>query len=93
MDLPLHICPECHNPRVYVREWLQAPTDGVALDRRCPDCEWTHLGMCEEDELQALDVVLQQADEAVVATLYQALALDVDAFNDEVVPLLGGATE
>jgi len=80
----LHICPECLSDLVYVRQWLKAPNGEVAIDRRCPDCEWTHMGICDAAELDELDTVLAGADEMMVSHLRASAALDIDAWNTQI---------
>lgn len=66
---------------MYVREWLKAPDGQVALDRRCPECEWTHMGIPDAAALDALDRVLEAGDQDMVTHLRDVSGMDFDEWN------------
>lgn len=65
----LHVCPDCSSGLVYPLEW--APVDmchwRVAL--RCPECEWSRVGLYEQGVLDRFDEILDSGTDAMVADL------------------------
>jgi hypothetical protein len=65
----LHVCPECASTLVYPCDWEEAGKDSWSVSRRCPDCEWTHTGVFEQDLLEAFDEELDRGLEELGADL------------------------
>ena len=65
----LHVCPECASNLVYPCDWEEAGKDSWNVSRRCPDCEWTHTGVFEQDLLEAFDEELDRGLEELGADL------------------------
>jgi hypothetical protein len=65
----LHECPECDRALVYPVEWEEAsPTQWEVL-LRCPNCEWTDLGIYDQAVVDAFDEELDRGTEALVDDL------------------------
>ena len=68
-DRPLHECPECDRGLVYPVEWEEAsPTQWEVL-LRCPNCEWSDLGIYEQSVVDRFDEELDRGTEALVEDL------------------------
>ena len=65
----LHECPECDRELVYPVEWEEAsPTQWEVL-LRCPNCEWSDLGIFAQTVVDRFDEQLDRGTEALVDDL------------------------
>ena len=65
----LHECPECDRTLVYPVEWEEAsPTQWEVL-LRCPNCEWSDLGIYAQAVVDRFDEELDRGTEALVDDL------------------------
>jgi len=65
----LHTCPECDRTMVYPVEWEEAsPTQWEVL-LRCPNCEWTHLGIHDQAVVDRFDEELDRGTECLIEDL------------------------
>ena len=65
----LHECPECDRALVYPVEWEEAsPTQWEVL-LRCPNCEWTHLGIFDQSVVDRFDEELDRGTECLIEDL------------------------
>ena len=68
-DRRLQECPECDRALVYPVEWEEAsPTQWEVL-LRCPNCEWTDLGIFDQTVVDRFDEELDRGTEALVEDL------------------------
>ena len=68
-DQRLHECPECDRALVYPVEWEEAsPTQWEVL-LRCPNCEWSDLGIYDQTVVDRFDEELDRGTEALVEDL------------------------
>jgi hypothetical protein len=65
----LHVCPDCRSELVYPVDWQEAGRTSWEVSLRCPNCEWFHTGVYDEDAIQSFDEVLDEGTEALVADL------------------------
>ena len=70
-DTGLHICPECACDLVYPVAWEEADQVRWEVSLRCPNCEWTHTDIFEEEAIQRFDDTLDRGTEALVTDLRQ----------------------
>ena len=66
---PLHICPDCSSELVYPTAWEEASESSWELDLRCPNCEWAHTDVFEQDDVEVFDEELDEGTEALVRDL------------------------
>ena len=65
----LHVCPACDRELVYPVEWEEAsPTQWEVL-LRCPNCEWTHLGVFDQAVVDRFDAELDRGTECLIEDL------------------------
>jgi hypothetical protein len=65
----LHICPECDRALVYPVEWEEvSPTHWEVL-LRCPSCEWTELGVYDQQTVDRFDEQLDLGTDALMRDL------------------------
>ena len=54
----LHICPECASRLVQPIQWHEAPQGFWELTLHCPNCDWSDEGVFDQDQVDALEEVL-----------------------------------
>jgi hypothetical protein len=65
----LHMCPDCDRHLVYPVEWEEAsPTQWEVL-LRCPNCEWSHLGVYDQTVVDRFDEQLDRGTECLIDDL------------------------
>ena len=92
----LHICPECDRDLVYPVEWEEASPTEWEVFLRCPNCEWTEVGVFDQATVDRFDETLDNGTELLVRDLRRlvqanmeeeaerfAAALDADAILPE----------
>ena len=65
----LHLCPECDRDLVYPVEW--------EVLRRCPNCEWTEVGIFDQATVDRFDEILDQGTDQLVDTLQEIVRLNM----------------
>ena len=65
----LHVCPECDKALVYPVEWEEASPTHWEVRLRCPNCEWTSVGLYDQDTVDRFDEKLDYGTEALVRDL------------------------
>jgi hypothetical protein len=65
----LHVCPDCSRGLVYPVAWEEASPTHWEVLLRCPNCEWTHLGIYAQDVVDRFDEQLDCGTEALVDDL------------------------
>jgi hypothetical protein len=65
----LQICPECAKDLVYPVAWQEASSTHWEVRLHCPNCEWTTVGLFDQDTVDRFDERLDQGTEAVVRDL------------------------
>ena len=68
-ELNLHICPDCESDLVYPTSWEEHAGDGWRIERRCPNCEWRHMGEFDHEDVERFDDALNDGTEDLLATL------------------------
>jgi hypothetical protein len=92
----LHICPDCDRDLVYPVEWQEASATHWEVLLRCPNCEWSELGVYDQTTVDRFDETLDNGTEILVRDLRRlvqanmeeeaerfAAALDADAILPE----------
>jgi hypothetical protein len=65
----LHVCPDCDRDLVYPVEWEEcSPTHWEVL-LRCPNCEWTEVGVFDQPTVDRFDEQLDLGTEALIRDL------------------------
>lgn len=67
-DLQLHICPECTSDSVYPQAWEERGKEWLVY-LRCPECDWQHEGIYDDETTARLDSVFINQYEELEATL------------------------
>ena len=65
----LHVCPECDRELVYPVEWEEASATHWEVLLRCPNCEWTEVGIFDQATVDRFDERLDLGTEALIRDL------------------------
>ena len=65
----LHLCPDCQKALVYPVEWEEASATHWEVALRCPNCEWSTVGVYDQDTVDRFDEELDRGTELLVRDL------------------------
>jgi hypothetical protein len=65
----LDVCPECDRRLVYPVEWSEADATHWEVVLRCPNCEWSEIGLFDQETVDRFDAQLDDGTEALVRDL------------------------
>lgn len=77
----LHMCPNCESDLVQPIAWSEADCDRWELTLHCPNCDWSTQGIYHQDDVMALEEVL---DHGVSALLQDLKRLASANMSDEI---------
>lgn len=95
-ECELHLCPRCESDLVYPVSWDERSGDLWRIDRRCPNCEWTHVGEFTQEEVELFDDVLNEGTEELLiglrnfarANMEEDVERLIEAINlDRIIPM------
>ena len=85
----LHVCPDCDRELVYPVEWEEvSPTHWEVL-LRCPNCEWSDLGVFDQATVDRFDDELDQGTEALIRDLKRLTQANMEDEIERFVSALG----
>jgi hypothetical protein len=80
----LCICPECDRNLVYPVEWEEASATEWEVLLRCPNCEWTEVGIFDQATVDRFDEQLDEGTDILLGNLQQIqrtnMAEEIDRF-------------
>jgi hypothetical protein len=65
----LHVCPECERELVYPVEWEESSSTHWEVLLRCPNCEWSEVGVFDQATVDRFDQQLDLGTEALIRDL------------------------
>ena len=74
----LHVCPSCASHLVYPTDWEEAGATHWEVALRCPDCEWTSVGIFHQELVERFDEELDRGTEAVIRDLKRLMAANME---------------
>jgi hypothetical protein len=77
--LPLHVCPECDSDLVYPVSWEESSGTSWEVERRCPNCEWRHVGEFDDARLAPFDEALNDGTETLLVALRDTTRANMEA--------------
>jgi hypothetical protein len=82
----LHMCPECDADLVYPTQWSEVDRARWEVALRCPNCEWNHTGVFDQDTVERFDEELDRGTDNLVDDLKRLIRAnmeeDIDRFAD-----------
>jgi len=67
--LDLHCCSECDKQLVYPVEWEESSPTHWEVQLRCPNCEWSTVGLYDQETVDRFDEELDRGTELLVRDL------------------------
>ena len=74
----LHVCGTCESELVYPVDWDEAGEDHWEVTLRCPNCEWSGVGVFEQDIVERFDEELDRGTEALVRDLKHLMQANME---------------
>jgi hypothetical protein len=89
-DVPLrdelHVCPDCDSRLVYPVEWSEVDRANWEVALRCPNCEWGHTGVFDQETVERFDEELDRGTDSLVDDLKRLIQAnmeeDIERFSD-----------
>jgi hypothetical protein len=88
-DLDLHVCPECDRELVYPVEWEEASPTHWEVLLRCPNCEWSDLGVFDQSTVDRFDDELDHGTDALIRDLKRLTQANMEDETERFVAALG----
>lgn len=88
--LELHVCPSCEGDLVYPVSWEERDDDSWSIERRCPNCEWRHVGEFSQDEVEVFDDALNDGTEDLLVTLRNFARANMEADVERLIAAIHG---
>jgi phage-related protein len=68
-QLDLHLCPDCDAGLVYPVHWTEVDRANWEVTLRCPNCEWLHTGVFDQETVERFDEQLDRGTDSLVDDL------------------------
>jgi hypothetical protein len=85
----LHVCCECDSQLVYPVQWSEVDRASWEVMLRCPNCEWTHTGVFDQDTVERFDEELDRGTDNLVDDLKRLIQAnmedEIDRFSEALV--------
>jgi hypothetical protein len=81
-DLPakleLHLCPDCDSGLVYPVNWSEVDRATWEVLLRCPNCEWLHTGVFDQETVERFDEELDRGTDSLVEDLKRLVQANME---------------
>lgn len=84
----LHTCEACEGDLVYPVAWEERSGDRWRIERRCPSCEWRHVGEFHQSEVETFDDVLNEGTEDLLVSLRTFSRSNMEADIERIIEAL-----
>jgi hypothetical protein len=74
----LHVCPECSSKLVYPIHWTEVDRVNWEVTLRCPNCEWDHTGIYDQDTVETFDEELDRGTDDLVDDLKRLIHANME---------------
>jgi hypothetical protein len=74
----LHICPECDRDLVYPVEWEEVSSTHWEVLLRCPNCEWTEVGVYDQATVDHFDEELDRGSDVLLGDLKRLVQANME---------------
>src|SRR4051794_10534479 len=85
----LHVCPDCDRALVFPVEWGEVSSTHWEVLLRCPNCEWSQLGVFDQLTVDRFDDELDHGTEALMRDLKRLTEANMEEEIDRFVSALG----
>jgi hypothetical protein len=81
-DLPakleLHVCPDCDASLVYPVNWSEVDRATWEVMLRCPNCEWLHTGVFDQETVERFDEELDRGTDSLIDDLKRLVQANME---------------
>jgi hypothetical protein len=74
----LHICPDCDVRLVYPVHWTEVDRASWEVTLRCPNCEWLHTGVFDQETVERFDEELDRGTDSLVDDLKRLIQANME---------------
>jgi hypothetical protein len=74
----LHICSECDSRLVYPVHWTEVDRASWEVTLRCPNCEWSHTGVFDQQTVEHFDEELDRGTDSLVDDLKRLIHANME---------------
>jgi hypothetical protein len=85
----LHLCPDCDRELVYPVEWEEVSSTQWEVLLRCPNCEWSDLGVFDQSIVDRFDDELDRGTQALTCDLKRLTQANMEDEMDRFLSALG----
>jgi hypothetical protein len=74
----LHLCSECDSRLVYPVHWTEVDRASWEVTLRCPNCEWSHTGVYDQETVERFDDELDRGTDNLVDDLKRLIHANME---------------
>jgi hypothetical protein len=74
----LHVCPDCDVRLVYPVHWTEVDRASWEVTLRCPNCEWIHTGVFDQETVERFDEELDRGTDSLVDDLKRLVQANME---------------
>ena len=74
----LHLCPDCDSGLVFPTQWSEVDRMRWEVSLRCPNCEWFHTGVYDQDTVERFDEELDRGTDNLVDDLKRLIRANME---------------
>jgi hypothetical protein len=74
----LHVCPDCDARLVYPVHWTEVDRASWEVTLRCPNCEWLHTGIFDQETVERFDEELDRGTDSLVDDLKRLIHANME---------------
>jgi hypothetical protein len=74
----LHLCPDCDAQLVYPVHWTEVDRASWEVTLRCPNCEWLHTGVFDQETVERFDEELDRGTDSLVDDLKRLIQANME---------------
>jgi hypothetical protein len=76
--LHLHVCCECDSQLVYPVQWSESDRERWEVTLRCPNCEWSHTDVFDQETVERFDEELDRGTDSLVDDLKRLIHANME---------------
>jgi hypothetical protein len=77
-QLQLHLCCECDSQLVYPVQWSETDRERWEVTLRCPNCEWSHTDVFDQETVERFDEELDRGTDSLVDDLKRLIHANME---------------
>jgi len=77
-QLDLHVCCECDSQLVYPVQWSEVDRESWEVTLRCPNCEWCHTDVFDQETVERFDEELDRGTDSLVDDLKRLIHANME---------------